>query len=325
MLKSLFEKPQAVNSDQDQSTVALLKSLVARSKNGVVQIAPGVARRLLDELNFPDQRSVDSGRVYGHRYAIITGDWLEGHVITFVILPDGRVWLVDGQHRLTAISEGDCAVAATLRLVPVENEREAREFYAGFDKRSSVRTNAQLIAAVKPDGIDGLSTRLAGKVYAATPLLMNDLEPVRGTASIRAQPDLYLQANRMRELGEWGAEALQYQEIIKPATKGLRRCLIENAGLIAVALYTLRHQPGKAREFWSGVARNDGLKKGDPRNTLIDDLMTRNLQSGSIRQRVQQPAIAWNAWFEGRTLKIIKCIPGAAITVSGTPLQGGRR
>ncbi len=314
-----------VNSDQDQSTVELLKILVARAKNGVAQIAPGVARRLLDELNFPDQRPVDSGRVYGHRYAIITGDWMEGHVITFVILPDGRVWLVVVQHRLTAISEGDCAVAATLRLVPVENEREAREFYAGFDKRSSVRTNMQLIAAVKPEGIEGLGARLAGKVYEAAPILMNDMEPLVGSANLRANPEIFLQANRMRAVGEWGREALQYQEIIKLATTGLRRKLQDNTGLIAVALYTLRHQPGKANEFWRGVAMNDGLKKGDPRNTLIDDLMTRNLQSGSIRQRVQQPAISWNAWFEGRPLKIIKCIPGAAITVSGTPLQGGRR
>lgn len=322
---SLFDRSRAVNSNQDQSTVAVLRSLIARaSPDGVVNLAPGVARRMLDELNFPDQRDLDPGRVYGHRYAIVSGDWLEGHVITFVLLPDGRVWLVDGQHRLTAISQGDSTVPTTLRLVQVESEREAREFYAGFDKRSSVRTNMQLISAVKPDGVDGLSTRLAGKVYEATPILMNNLEPLTGGVNHRKHPELFMQANRMRAIAEWSKEALAYQELLKHSTSGLRQKLIGNTGVIAVALYTLRHQPAKAREFWGGLARNDGLKKGDPRNTLIDDLMTRNLQAGSIRQRVQQPVLAWNAWFEGRQLKIIKCIPGAAIAVAGTPL-GSRR
>ena len=322
---SLFEKVRVVNNDQDQSTVALLKSLIARSRDGVAQVAPGVARRMLDELNFPGQRAVDSARVYGHRYAIVTGDWLEGHIVTFVLLPDGRVWLVDGQHRLTAISESECSIPVSLRLVPVENEREAREFYAGFDKKSSVRTSQQLIEAVRPEGVEGLSSRLATKLYEAAPLLLNELEPMVGASSKRAHPDLFLQSNRMRALGDWSKEALEYQEIVKCATTGLRKKLNDNTGLIAVALYTLRHQPAKARDFWGGLARNDGLKKGDPRNTLIDDLMTRNLQAGSIRQRVQQPVLAWNAWFEGRQLKIIKCIPGAAISVAGTPLGGARR
>ena len=323
---SLFDRSRAVNSNQDQSTVAVLRSLIARaSPDGVVNLAPGVARRMLDELNFPDQRELDSGRVYGHRYAIVNGDWLEGHVITFVLLPDGRVWLVDGQHRLTAISQADAVVPTTLRLVHVESEREAREFYAGFDKKSSVRTNRQLVDAVKPESVQGLSTRMATKLYDAAPLLLNDLEPLTGAASMRANPDMFLQANRMRVVGDWSKEALDYQALIAPATTGLRRKLSDNTGLIAVAVYTLRHQPAKAHEFWGGLARNDGLKKGDPRNTLIDDLMTRNLQSGSVRQRVQQSTVAWNAWFEGRPLKIIKCIPGAAITVAGTPLGVGRR
>lgn len=321
---SIFEKARAVNNNQDQSTVSLLKSLIARSKDGVVQVAPGVAQRMLDELNFPGQRPVDSGRVYGHRYAIVTGDWLEGHVITFVALPDGRVWLVDGQHRLTAISEGGCNVSTTIRLVPVESEREAREFYAGFDKRSSVRTSRQLVEAVRPERVEGLSTRLATKLYEAAPLLLNNLEPIVGSANMRAHAEIFLQSNRMRVVAEWGSEAIEYQQIVSHATSGLRKKLNENTGLIAVALYTLRHQPVNASEFWSGLARNDGLKKGDPRHTLIDDLMTRNLQSGSVRQRVQQSTIAWNAWFEGRALKIIKCIPGAPISIAGTPL-GSRR
>ena len=98
------------------------------------------------------------------------------------------------------------------------------------------------------------------------------------------------------------------------------------AGVMAVALYTLRHQPARAHEFWHGVAGNDGLRKGDPRAALIADLLfNRTLNVGSHRQKVQQPALAWNAFCEGRDLKIIKCIDGAALTLWGTPLAKGRQ
>jgi hypothetical protein len=73
------------------------------------------------------------------------------------------------------------------------------------------------------------------------------------------------------------------------------------------------------------VAENDGLRKNDPRATLINDILTRMIGTGSIRQKVQQPAVAWNAFCEGRDLKIIKCLDGAKLTLWGTPLANGRQ
>ena len=90
---------------------------------------------------------------------------------------------------------------------------------------------------------------------------------------------------------------------------------------MAVALYTLRHQPARAHEFWSGLAKNDGLRRGDPRATLIQDYLTRSVGIGSARQRVQQTTLAWNAFCEGRDLKIIKCIEDAPIVIWGTPVK----
>ena len=59
----------------------------------------------------------------------------------------------------------------------------------------------------------------------------------------------------------------------------------------------------------AAIARaKDILRKNDPRATLFKDILTRALNSGSVRQRVQMPALAWNAFCEGRNLKIIKCI-----------------
>lgn len=323
MATSLFEKPGARKPQEPDTTEHVLRALVARSDDGVVMVAPGIAKRILEDLNFPGQRKVDDSRVYGHRYAIIKGDWVEGHAITFAALPDSRIWLVDGQHRLTAIGESDAAVPVTVRIVPVESVKAAQQFYAGFDQKKSVRTDKQILDAVDAAKESGLTTRTASAVYAATPLLLNWLEPISGSEAVKKNPEVFLQHNRMAALHEWAPEARQYEQICAKASKALLSGM-RLPGIVAVALYTLRHQPARAHEFWSGLAEQDGLRKNDPRATLYRDILTRTLSTGSIRQRVQMPALAWNAFCEGRDLKIIKCIDGAALALWGTPLAKGR-
>jgi hypothetical protein len=313
------------SQDGPGSMEAVLSSMVKRASDGVVKVAPGIARRILDELNFPEQRRVDSSRIYSHGDNIRRGDWMEGHPITLVLLPDGRIWLVDGQHRLHAIASQDQAIAVTVRIVPMESEKEARFFYAGFDQKNSVRTDRQILDAVDITGETGLRSATTTHLFRAAPLLLNGLEPIAAAVARATDSDVFLQANKLAIVREWSAEAKAFEKVLDRATiKGLRLKLC-GSGVMAVALYTLRHQPKKAQDFWHGLAGNDGLRKGDPRATLLADLMfNRALNVGSHRQKVQQPAAAWNAFCEGRDLKIIKCIDGAALTLWGTPLAKGR-
>jgi len=51
----------------------ILRSLVSKSINGVVNLAPGTASRLLKELNFPGQRRIDAVRNYRHKVRITEG------------------------------------------------------------------------------------------------------------------------------------------------------------------------------------------------------------------------------------------------------------
>lgn len=316
-----MQKQQTIQYGQAGSMEYILRSQVAKSAGGVVKMAPGTAQRILESLNFPGQRAIDSRRVYGHSHAIIKGDWMESYPAHFAALPDGRIWLVDGQHRLTAIAEQQGPVSVTIRIVEMDSEKEARDFYAGFDGKGSIRTNVQILDAVGLADALGLSQRMTRAVYEAAPLLMNGLEPMAGSVNMKKNPAIYLQANRLALVNEWVKQATEYDSITKKAGRGLYEKL-RKTGPVAVALYTLRHQPARAKEFWAGIANNDGLRRGDPRHTLIQDFGVRDTSSGSVRQRVQQSALAWNAFFEGRDLKIIKCVTGAQITLSGTPMNG---
>lgn len=320
-MRILPQKTLSNNDSRSNTAADVLRSMVARSNGGIIMMTPGLAARILEECNFPKQRALNRVRVKERSHAIQNGYWMPGHAITFAELPDGTLWLVDGQHRMTAISEHDDPVPVTVRIVAVENETEAGAFYAGFDMRKSVRTSTQIIDAVGVADAIGLPRKMATAVFNAAPILLNNLEPVSGTENTRKFPHLFMQQNRMEVISEWAEEALKYNAIVMKSRAALRSKLY-GAGIVAVALYTLRHQPALAAEFWTGVAENDGLRKNDPRQTLITDLLTRNLQTGNVRQRVQQPVLAWNAWCQKRDLKIIKCIVDAPIIVYGTPLNG---
>lgn len=316
-----MDKKVEINHGQPGSMEYILRSVHAKSVNGVVKMSPGTADRILKELNFPGQRTIDSRRVYGHSHAIVKGDWMESYPIHFAALPDGRIWLVDGQHRLTSIANAPAPVSITVRIVDMESEKEARSFYAGFDGKGSVRTNVQILDAVGIAEALGLSQRMTRAVYEAAPLLMNGLEPLYGSENMKKNPSMYLQSNRLALVTEWAKQAKEYEVMTKSAGKVMYEKL-RKTGPVSVALYTLRHQPARAKEFWSGVANNDGLRRGDPRHTLIQDFGTRDIGTGSVRQRVQQSVLAWNAFCEGRDIKIIKCLTGAPIVVWGTPLNG---
>lgn len=93
------------------------------------------------------------------------------------------------------------------------------------------------------------------------------------------------------------------------------------APIMAVALATLRYQPSGATEFWSAVAADNGLQKGDPAKALLQFLRNLVGVTGNATQRYQSraAAAAWNAFWRGDRVGYIK--PGlmTAFTLLGTP------
>lgn len=313
---------QEMSSKTKYSPETILQSMLSKSKNNMVVMPPGVAERILEELNFGGQRKVREPRLLKHLRRIVLGEWRGSFPITFAVLPNGVMYLVDGQHRLQAIVRHGAPMPITVLLSPVENMEEARRLYAGFDERDSVRTDNEMMDAVGVSDALDLPRAYTSKLYKALPILRNDLEPLTGS-EIEAGKyvELFGVDARLAVIAEWKSEASQYLDVIQK-TSGRIRARLQTAGCMAVALYTLRYQPIKALEFWHGIADNDGLRRNDPRNTFLRDVMERSLSTGSFRQTVQSPVLAWNAFCEGRELKIIKCVTGGAIAPWGTPLAG---
>lgn len=319
-MKMAFSK--ALVKDKTSSISRLVLSMLAKSENGIVNMTPGLASRILAETNFIGQRKLKIARVAERKLWIACNLWQPGFPITFVLFEDGTVWLVDGQHRLMAIYESGQTVQIKINVIEVTDERHARAIYSGFDKSDSTRSDSELLDGANIMERHGISRDTARSAFRAMVLLQNNMEPARGV-TIEGWNARSTEA-RMQSLGEWINEIKAYETACKDAETWLKRKLY-GAGCMAVALYTLRHQRIKAIEFWSSVANDDGLSKGDPRKTLLDDFKNRSNNAGNIRQSVQQPSLAWNAWWKGESRRIIKCLTDAPIQILGTPMAKGNK
>lgn len=307
-------------SDKD-SIHRIVEGMIARADSGVVTIAPGIAKRILAECNFEGQRKRQLARQSRHERRIKTGSWRpEVSTLTFARTPDGKLHLVNGQHRTAAIAATGIATASKVEIISASDTDDVRRLYAMYDEPGSSRSDSEMLDGIGAAKNMGLSRKMTQALFRAVSLLRNDLEPIgpRDDASDARERDA-----RLQEMPEWAGVAKVYGEIISLADSATQRSLLTQ-GVMASALYTLTHSPKLAREFWEGLADNDGLRKNDPRARLLSDFHNRATNTGNIRQRVQRVAVAWNAFYEQRDLKIIKCIEGGPIAFKGTPKGRGR-
>lgn len=287
-------------------------------KEGRKMITPNMARRILEETNYSGQRPVADHHVKLLAHIMEEGRWRSGDQLAFCRL-DGRLILTNGQHRMHAVIVADRAQEFQILITECMTLEEVQADYHRHDIVARKRSNAEIMASTGIGDESGLPKQFLVKLFQAGPILENDLQPVHYLKDTVAQRDI---DSRIETVRDWLGEARLYEQFIRSAPKHVKQSLI-NAGVMAVALVTIRYQPQQAAEFWRGLAEDDGLRRGDPRKTLLQDLESRHVRRGAFHaQRVIPALTAWNAFFEGRTLKIIKVSESSQITVRGTPIKG---
>lgn len=283
-------------------------------------IGPALAERALQEAHYDGQR-----KTYDHHVVLLAdmmrrGKWSTGSQIAFARLGD-RLYLVNGRHRMRAVIEAQRDIEFQVLVVDVQTIEEVAGLYYHFDVATRTRGTTDILNAVGAAEAYGLSKGCSKAVYGAVALIGNGLvvpnylhDPVR----VRSVD------HRLDAAKPWWPFGAQYERIIAPADGGVKKKLLR-PGTVAVAMLTLKHQPEKAPVFWDSVARNDGLRRGDPRHTFLTDLMNRVVSSGAHAQTIIVPCAAWNAWFEGKTITHIKVTATSTPKLLGTPFDGRRR
>ena len=286
-------------------------------KEGRIGIEPELAARILSETNYDGQRRIDHSQVDTYAEMMRRGLWLQGGQIAFGRLAE-VLHLVNGQHRLSAVVAAGEVQEFQVLITECREVDDLRNLYWRFDAVMKPRTLQQILNASGMAGSNHLSKTMTTAVYRAIAFITNDMRsPVTGSGHKTPVENRIIDA-RLAACEPWWEPARKYESMIAGAQHGLRAKL-HAASIVAIALVTIKHQPKLAAEFWEGIARNDGLRKGDPRHTLINWLLTTH-DKGSGEGYIAACAAAWNAFYGKRVLTYLR--PTTPAKINGTPFDG---
>lgn len=278
----------------------------------VIKVTPAMAKQLGRECLFDRQRSIRPEHVNRLASEMKSAWFLAGTPVWFCVLPDKKHVLVNGNHTLAAVVESGVTIPLTFVYQLVQNVEEAAQAYACFDIQRS-RTWMQAAQA------QGLSNELPllNKALPAMSWIMADFkESQEHAASNSALQSRHLRFDMVKE---YRGALMSLQELLT-GTLAQNQRLIGRAATFAVAMVTMKAQPSAAEEFWGGMAKDDGLRVGDPRRTLLRYAIANPVRVAA-RDILLASAIGWNAFFENRQIDSCRPSQMKIFRIAGTKWQ----
>ena len=275
-------------------------------------ISPKKAAEYLDgtfERNRPIVREVME--MYCKRIA--DGDFLNATAIVFAIVggkssgDEDRLVLVDGQHRLSAVSKGTKSLRFTVQTYYLNNDVELATLYGTLDIGRARNLNDSVRAHALPEET-GLTQADSTKLSSA----LNFVVYKRPAFNIKGRQSgtFTEQINRAKE---WLTEGIWYFDVLKLAPQPMKTIASRKA-IVACAMITLRGYPSKAKDFWRGVLLLENADSTDVRFKLhmkLIDMFIRSMdgprQSNTTSwQCASIIASVWNAYISNRSMMVIK-------------------
>lgn len=286
---------------------------------GLMMIGPDLAEQIIAELRFKGQREANAKHVTVLAELMRRGVFTAGTQLHFgQFEDDGSLHLLNGQHRLLAVIAAKTPMEFQVLISQAINERELATLYWRHDRAARLRNANDVLGAEGICAQFGLNKSIAAKGYSAVGIIIADF--VRAEAL--GNPFLTRSDEARLEAAQpyWPLMAA-YQAAIATAPAAIKRKLM-GAGIMAVALITLRYQFDRARLFWYRVGENDRLAKKDPAATFLRDLQNKKIDSAYEWAKVA--AAAWNANYREEFIHVLKVVDGP-IVISGTPYTQHRR
>ena len=293
--------------------------LNARIREGRVIFDDSLARHTLKTLNYIGQRKVEQNHVDALAALMRAKLFLSGGQIAFGRL-DGKLTLVNGQHRLAAIAASGLAQEFQVLVVDCQSAEEIRALFWRFDAVMRVRSTAQILNAADLAGQEGVRKDTAKAIYSAIGFVLNDMHTPVGMHA-KAAVDRRVIDFRLEACKPFWPIAREFDKAAETSI-GILPKRLRSGSVMAVILQTFRHQPERAYLFWQGVAANDGLRRGDPRHALVEFLQAGTARQGDADTIMGACAAAWNAFYTGRTLTFLR--PSLPVRLKGTPVGAGK-
>ncbi len=281
-------------------------------------VTPDMARALLMGASYEYQRPSRDWHV-DEIAEIIKNEEHVPRAIKIDVLPDGREFVVDGQHFLRAIDQGNRGEWCTVMRVPVEDMDQIAHDYSNTD-RAVARTRAETVRAYNLREMTGFSTAETNALAGALKVLADGFQ----SSSLRMnRPELRNQHQIVEGMRDWAQEAKELFHALRGGSNVAMRAAMLQAPF-AVALVTMRYQPERGFAFWHDVTHSSS-EKGNPAAELRERLIFVKGERTRPNELARITATAWNFFYEDRELK--KLGPGDTdkyIKILGTPLDGTR-
>ena len=311
----------APQRDPQESTQML--NIVKREKeqpdvtSSVVMVTPSLARHFRDTNHFPRQRNISQQNVKRLANEMSEGRFTPGIQIYFGHTDDGQEWMLNGNHTCEAIYSSGVTMPITVTRMKVRDEDHAGMIYAVFDIQKLRSWNDSLRAYGAGEGIPN-----ANAVLSAIGVIEDHFGHRSSSAS-----GLVSRVTRMEKMEDYREAAIFLGDAMDGGVNNTTR-FIKRAATMAVALETFRYQPSLAFEFWGRIAKDDGLRAGDPERAFL--LWARNkaeygIGAGSSERKewCKAAAAAWNAKFAGEQRQFVKPNAMIGFKLSGTPISVG--
>ena len=282
----------------------------------VKQITPTLAAKWLEEFHYEGQRPINQRHMDDLVEEMKEGRFVTGEIRICHVGDAGFV--TDGRHRLSACAKSGVPIHANVLHVPCVDMNSVAQDYTRC-QIPRARTRSELFAATNIIEQTGLTKQQFTQLSAA-------ILPIMGGFSKGAFDNGTPQARsldvRAKVIRDWAESARTYFEVIHGADKALGRAL-RRRSVISVALVTVRYQEPCARVFWGGLAGNDGLRKGDPRHTLISYLLATEVTTRNSAEYARKVASAWNTFVKGEEISYLKVNDAnKPIRIAGTGYDG---
>lgn len=255
-------------------------------------ITPELAKKMLGKMVL--NRSVSHHRVHQYAADMRNGKWmLSPHGIVF----DAEGKLIDGQHRLLAIIEFGSTVPMNVttgtspdlfRVIDTGQARSRGQIahIGGVPNANAVTSIVNHVHLIR----HSVGRECVGPNGAA-PLSMSDfLDMIRSD-------DRYVYSSRI---------AGNAQKMCKALT---------HTPMGAVHYLASLNHPREADSFVRGIGDGDGLRRGDPRFAVRERMIARasSQKKESIYVIDWWFIAAWNAYIDGREMKIIRISEGMTV------------
>lgn len=289
----------------------IIKSLTEhdafRPTEGITNVDPDLARTWLRDHKYEKQRKIRPYHVKNLANEMIANRFMEKTAIHFCYF-DGRFYLVNGQHTLSAIVLSEQSVNLIVVVYPCTTWTQVADYFARFDTHLT-RQMSDSLYAHEIDRHFGVTKTQLSWITAAAIYYAYMTNEISSKAATQITHDEKL--SLVMKHGDAINDALKISDGFHNVTWVVRKTSLACTRILN------DFDQAAAREFWRCTIEDDGLRRGDPRKALVElfrSAVTIGGGWGSYAGRktmtdpqwVKAISLAWNAFIDGRDLVILK-------------------